>query len=252
LSIDFPRNAWFRSSEANIEVAGNVVVVKEGPEFTLFGSFASLRGFYELIGNRFRIERGELVFLGGADHNPEVAIEASYQFKDFSSGEPVTREFSVFIGGTLFFPEFRFTVDEQEAKQEDVLSILLFGQIFGDLSFSQRSGVSKGAGFDDRAAGLLTGQVLRALSGRLGQSLSLDVIQIESGSSFEDAKVRVGKYVTPDVFVTISQDFGAEGNQKVELEYEIPKKILFFNLFLQASSEKNGNSALDVVWKIEW
>ncbi|MFQ5486673.1 MAG: translocation/assembly module TamB domain-containing protein, partial [Desulfobacterales bacterium] len=96
------------------------------------------------------------------------------------------------------------------------------------------------------------GQVLKKISGKLSKELRLDVIQIESGKNLEEARLRVGKYLTPDVFVSLSQDFGAEGNQKVELEYEIPRKILFFNLLLQASKERQGATGLDLIWKIEW
>jgi autotransporter translocation and assembly factor TamB len=252
IAFYFPRNSWVRSSDTNIEVEGEFVAVKEGPRFVLFGSFATIRGFYELLGNRFQIDQGEMVFVGSPDHNPEVAMQASYTFKDPSSDDQQSQEFQVAISGTLYEPEFQFTLDGKEARQQDVVSILLFGQKYDALSFGQRSNVPSNNGIQDRATGLLTGQILKQLSRSLGQELSLDVIQIEKGKNLMDAKLRVGKYVTPDVFVSVSQDFGAEGNQMVELEYEIPKKILFFNLFLQASQERRGNSAMDVFWKIEW
>jgi hypothetical protein len=68
----------------------------------------------------------------------------------------------------------------------------------------------------------------------------------------QDSRVKVGKYITPDVFIIVSQDFGAEGSQKIELEYEIPLKIMFLDLFLQALKERKGDTAMDVILKIEW
>ncbi|MFQ5769775.1 MAG: translocation/assembly module TamB domain-containing protein, partial [bacterium] len=252
LSVYFPRNTWIRSEDTNIEVEGDLAVVKEGPGLALFGSFSAIRGYYELLGNRFQIKRGELVFNGELEPNPEVDIEADYEFKDVSGDDPQKHKFVVLITGKLYAPEFKFTLDGKVAAQEDILSVLVFGQSYADLSFGQKNSVSNDSGLEKKATGFLTGQVLKRLSGRLGKELHLDVIQIESGKNLEDARLRVGKYVTPDVFVSISQDFGAEGNQKVELEYEIPKKILFFNLLLQASKERQGNTGLDVIWKIEW
>ena len=156
------------------------------------------------------------------------------------------------ITGSLYFPEFRFLLDEQEASQQDVFSILLFGQPYDKLSHGEKSAGSE-VNLEDRATGVVTSQLLRQISSRLGDEFSLDVVEINSDKGdLSESTVRVGKYVTPDVFVSVSQDFGAEGNQIVEFEYEIPRKILFFNLLLQATSDRQGDTGLDVIWKIEW
>jgi len=112
--------------------------------------------------------------------------------------------------------------------------------------------VQSGSGLSGQATGFVTGQLINQLSGRLSSELNLDVMQIESGQSIEESKIRVGKYISPQVFVVVSQDFGDQGNQKIELEYEIPQKILFFNWFIQASKEREGDTAMDVILKIEW
>ncbi|MFQ5639163.1 MAG: translocation/assembly module TamB domain-containing protein [bacterium] len=251
LAVDFPRNTWVKSKDTNIEVGGKLVVVKEDEDFLLFGSLAVLRGHYKLLGKRFQVSKGELLFYGEPEPNPEIDIEASYEFRDSSGDDREKHEFKVFITGTFYSPQFKFTLDDQVAEQEDILSILIFGQSSESLSFGQRNSVSGGGGLDEQARGFVTGQLMQALTGRLGQELQLDVVQFESGKNLEDTRLRIGKYVTPDVFVSISQDFGEEGNQKVELEYEIPK-IWFFNLLLQASQERKGDSGMDVIWKIEW
>lgn len=256
LSLKFDRNAWLRSEEANIEVEGTLDLVKEqNRDFVIFGSLSTVRGFYELQGNRFEIVEGEINFRGSPDYNPNIHIEAVHEFRQRSQGEALKREIQVVITGTKDEPQFSFTMDGQPVEQKDVVSILLFGQPFDDLPIGQRSNVaseSDGTSLEGKATGFLTGQLIKRLSSRLGSEFNLDVLQIESGQGLGDARVRVGKYVTPDVFVSVSQDFGAEGEQKVELEYEIPRKILFFNLFLQASKEREGDTAADVIWKIEW
>ncbi len=261
LSLTFPRNTWIRSGDANIEIEGDLAAVKESDDIALFGSFSTIRGFYSLLGNRFQIKKGEMIFDGNPDYNPEVSIEATYFLESSNGADREKQEFDVIISGTLFYPEFRFTLDGNEVEQNDLISILLFGKRFADsplgqiggsqgLSSAKKSGQS-GTGLDKQATGALTGQILKQLSGKLGDQLRLDMIQIEKGNSWKDSSVRIGKYLTPDVFVSVSQDFGDQGNQTVDLEYEFPR-ILFFNLLLQASSESQGNSALDVIWKIEW
>jgi autotransporter translocation and assembly factor TamB len=175
-----------------------------------------------------------------------------YAFQDPASEDRQRHEFKVTITGTLYTPEFKFTLDDQIAEQEDILSILLFGQRRSSLSVGQAYSASKETDLEDRATGLIAGQIIKQLSGRLGQTLKLDMIQIESGKDLTNSKVRIGKYVTPDVFVSVSQDFGNEGNRKVELEYELPKKLFFLNLLMQASVERRGATGLDIIWKIEW
>lgn len=259
ISFYFPRNAWIRGGDTNIEIEGDLVAVKEGEDFVIFGSVSTIRGFYELLGNRFQIKKGELVFNGDPEYNPEISIEATYTVPSSSGLDGEKQEFEVKITGTMKYPEFHFTLDGEEVPQNDLVSILIFGKRYADSPLAQfgssqpENGQAKdsGTGLPNRATGILAGQILKQISGKISDQLSLDMIQIERGKSWKEARVRVGKYLTPDVFVSVSQDFGDEGKQRVELEYEIPK-ILFFNLLLQASSESQGTSALDVIWKIEW
>ncbi len=256
LSFFFPRNVWIRSQDTNLEIKGEVVAVKEADDFVLFGSFSTMRGFYELFGNRFQINKGELVFNGEQELNPEVAIQATtIVTEEQPDGEQETHEFTVDISGTLLAPEFQFLLDGDVAPQEDIISILIFGKRAEMLNQNSVSAGNIGSegGLGGSAKGLLTGQLIKQLSHKLGQGLRLDVIQIESGNegNINEGKIKVGKYVTPDVFVTVSQDFG-EQNSLVELEYEIPRKILFFNLLLQASQDRKGATGLDVIWKMEW
>ncbi|MCH8956141.1 translocation/assembly module TamB domain-containing protein [candidate division KSB1 bacterium] len=252
ITIRFPRNAWIRSNDVNIEINGALTATKEGQDIVLFGSLSTVRGFYQLLGRRFQIEEGEIVFKGQPEPDPDVSIEAVHEFRDDSGQDSEIHEFKVLVSGTLNLPAFRFELDGQEAKQEDVISVLLFGQKYEHLTAGQNAGVSDNSGLDNRAAGILTRQAIGRLTGTIGQKLDLDVIQFERGKDWKDTKVRVGKYLTPEVFVSVSQDFSTEGNRRVELEYEIPLKIRLINLFLQASTEGRENSALDVIWKFEW
>ena len=242
ITIRFPRNAWIRSNDVNIEINGALTVTKEGQDIILFGSLSTVRGFYQLLGRRFQIEEGEIVFKGQPEPDPDVSIEAVHEFRDDSGQDSEIHEFKVLVSGTLNLPAFRFELDGQEAEQKDRISVLLFGQKFDDLTAGQSAGVS----------GILTRQAIGKLTGTIGQKLDLDVIQFERGKDWKDTKVRVGKYLTPEVFVSVSQDFSTEGNRRVELEYEIPLKIRLINLFLQASTDGRENSALDVIWKFEW
>ncbi|RMD93738.1 MAG: translocation/assembly module TamB, partial [Calditrichaeota bacterium] len=254
LTIYFPRNTWIRSNEANIEIEGDLELVKEGEDFVLFGTLSAVRGYYTILGNRFQVVEGTLVFDGDPELNPSIHITArTIRQVETREGKPDKKEIKVVVTGTQKFPQFQFFLNGQEAEQQDVLSILIFGRSFDDLTLGEQSGIVGGLNLKSQATSYLTGPILNAvLANTLGKELQLDVFQIERGKSLSETKLRIGKYVTPDVFVSLSQDFGAEGTQTVELEYEIPKKILFFNLFLQVLKERKGETGMDVIWKIEW
>lgn len=252
LSLTFDRNTWFRSEEANVEVEGQLELVKESDDFVLFGTLSAVRGYYILQGNRFEIVEGRINFKGDPAINPDLYIEAVHEFTDRSAGESQRREITVTITGTKETPEFKFALDGQAAEQIDIFSILLFGKPFDKLGVSERANVAEQTSLQERATGFLAAQLIKRLGSELGSEFNLDVLQIESGEDLGDTKVRVGKYVTPNVFVSVSQDFGAEGEQKVALEYQIPQEVFFLNLFIQASKERTGNTALDVIWKTEW
>ena len=252
VSLDFKRNTWIRSENINVEVQGGLDLIKEGNRVRLFGTLNMVRGYFNLQARRFRIVEGKVAFHGGAEINPDINIEASYSFREQTTEGNLTREIRVFLSGTMSEPQFRFTLDGEEAEPRDVLSILLFGQTFSNLPLDHRNSAAFESTLGSGATGWIAGRLMNRLSSRIGSELNLDILQIESGENLLDSQIRIGKYITSDVFVTVSQDFSAEGNQEIGLEYEIPQKILFFNLFLQASRESKGNTGLDVIWKVDW
>ncbi|KAA3601502.1 MAG: translocation/assembly module TamB [Calditrichaeota bacterium] len=255
LKISLPRNTWLKSTEANIEVEGDLDLVKEknSENFLIYGTLNTVRGYYELQGNRFQIEEGELNFKGNPKINPDLNIYAINAFRNKTEvGGFEQRELGVKITGTMEIPILNFTLDGNEVEQKDVISILLFGQTFDQLSHSQRKGVSNNSSTSSQAGSVITTQVLKGISNKIGKELNLDIFEIEKGKSLQNSTVKVGKYLTPNVFVSVSQEFGSEDGQRVELEYKLPKEVVFLNLFIQAEKQRNGSSGLDLIWKYEW
>lgn len=255
LKIELPRNTWLKSNEANIEVEGDLDLVKErnSENFLLYGTLNTVRGYYELQGNRFQIEEGELNFKGNPQINPDLNVYAINVFRNKTeNGDFQQRELAVKITGNLEVPVLNFTLDGNEVEQKDVISILLFGQTFDQLSLSQRKGVSESSSQSGQVGSVITTQLLKGISSKISRELNLDIFEIEKGKSLQNSTVKVGKYLTPNVFVSVSQEFGSEDGQRVELEYKLPKKVVFLNLFLQAEKQRNGSSGLDLIWKYEW
>lgn len=272
LSFFFPRNVWIKSADANIEINGKVTALKETGDFVLFGNVTTVRGFYDLLGNRFQIDEGQIIFNGEKELNPAMAVKVSTKVIEKTKSndeEKTTHDIAVNIGGTLLAQEFEFLLNEKVGALEEISSLLVFGKPF---TFGQSSNESESpsdeitssseenksnSSLRSQATGLLSGQLVSQLTRRLGKSLNLDVIEIEVGlDDGQERKIKIGKYWTPEVFVSVSQDLGGN-NQLVEVEYELPKKLWLFNLFLQASvlkasEERRDPTGLDFILKTDW
>src|SRR6185369_7647504 len=88
VAVRVGNDVWLRSSEANIQLAGDFVVDKqiEGnlPRYRLDGTMRAVRGTYRLalgyenspvaLNKEFRVTRGTVRFFGTPDFNPEMDI----------------------------------------------------------------------------------------------------------------------------------------------------------------------------------
>lgn len=247
VTLQFARNTWIRSDEAAIEIEGELQILKEkGRDLVLFGTLSTVRGYYELQGNRFHIVEGQLNFSGDPIINPLVHIDAVHEYFDSDDERRIKHQLRILITGTSAEPQMSFKIDDRDAAEQDVISILLFGKPFETLTIGQQSRITAESGSQNPLARFLSGAVLKRMTRQLERQLRLDLLQVDRGQGMT---VQAGKYLASGVFVSVSQGFEGQENQRVELEYKLPVLI---NLFLRALREKNGNNSVDVIWKTEW
>jgi hypothetical protein len=194
LRVDMGRDFWLRSTEANVQLAGNVFVSKVRKEYRLDGILEAPRGIYRLqlgLGtNRdFTVTRGQIRYLGTTDLNADLDIDARHVVRG-TVGEDVN--VNVHIGGTLYDPRLALSSDFQPPLSEpEIINYLVFG------APTLREG--PGAGLDSR---LFTQWLTTAFSGQLEYALisdlgvPLDYLQIRpttTVSGLSGAEVAVGK-----------------------------------------------------------
>ena len=251
LSVHIEEGATIKVPFGDIKLTGDLNVHKKDEAFDLDGSLSVTEGIFDLFGNTFEIEKGEMVFAPGSQIKPEISVEASYQYRDYSNRHSPVRVLKVTALGPIDSPELNFTLDGQLVRQEEIISLLLFGQSYYELSHNQKAGLSEQPGISGRTGEMVTSQLLKTTASRLGKPLKLDIVRVESGK-FESAReLKLGKYINRDILMTVTQEIGSEGDQVVELEYEIPKRFLFFDLLLRASTARRGDSAMDFIWRVE-
>ena len=250
LKINIPRNTWLRSSDMNIEIAGNLDLVKSGQYFELFGDIQIIRGNYNLYGKRFDVQKGSFTFEGGSKIDPQIELEVQYVFRGLDKEKKYLK---LYITGHVNNPSLQFSLNDVEIEETDAISYILFGRKFDDLTYSEKSemGQQPGSSASGTLKILITGQMVGRLTRTLQRNLNLDVIEFKGDKNWRNATIIIGKYITTDLFLSYLREFSIGHSneivpEQVSLEYEISKF-----LFLQATKGDQKTSGFDLIWKLE-
>lgn len=254
LLVEMGSDMWMRSSEANIQLAGEVIVSKLRDRYRLDGTLETPRGTYRMevpaITREFTVTRGQVQYIGTADLDADLDIEARHVVRT-ARGQPVT--VFVHIGGTLYEPELTLSSDMRPPISEtEIISYLLFGESSVE-SFAGRRGVERRF-FAQSVAGALTGQLEQAVISDIG--IPLDYLQIRPGETegdFSGWEMAVGKQfhlLGTTAFLTASQRICPKEAQPLDvgasLEFRLSREwLLATSVDPSRSCEVRTGSARD-------
>lgn len=243
IKLIIPRNTWIKSDEMNLELRGEMDLVKTGPNFELFGNIIVNRGHYILYGRKLVMKESEIIFQGGVDFDPTLNIIAEYTFRD---SQKTKRELALTVSGLLSDPSINFTLDGNVLTESEAVSVLVFGKTPDEMDTGGQNGLVGSVG-SNMVAQILTSQ----LNKNLGSALNLDLIEITATENWQSAAFVVGKYITNDLFMTYQRGFGETEDDEITpetltLEYEL-NRIFFLHL----KSGNSKDSGLDVILKFE-
>ncbi len=144
LTVQMGRDVWLRSSEANINLGGQVTIQRQYSQksknagrvqLTLDGTLQTVRGTYRLglapgVSRTFAVENGNVRFIGDEDLNGYLDINALYAVRQSSSqGARPDVRVRVHLAGTLLSPTIELSSpDSQRVSQADLVSYLATGQ----------------------------------------------------------------------------------------------------------------------------
>jgi translocation and assembly module TamB len=195
------------------------------------------RGYYEEFGKRFTIEGGEVFFYGTPELNPGLHIVASNTVEGVQGIGDVLVQITV--GGTLRNPTIDLASTPAYDKSE-IIAIALFG--------TPTPSAGQQGQFTETVRDLVAGTAASSLlRGALSSELNLDVFevsqrQLEEGDSA--TLFRVGKFLSPDVFVSFEQQVGGqEDHQAVGLRYQMT------DLFSVEATVGTRESGVDLFWE---
>ncbi|HEY2388131.1 MAG TPA: translocation/assembly module TamB domain-containing protein [Candidatus Binatia bacterium] len=230
VQVDVPNNAWIRRSDTEIELRGWMTAWKKPAQaLALAGEIDTVRGWYAFEGKTFTIENGRVTFTG-QDFDPLLELAASR-----TSGDYTVR---VKIGGALSKPTLTLE-SEPSLDQADILAVLLFGKPASQLNSGESSGLR------EQAIGVASSYVASGLRESVSDTLGLDTLQFETGNgAAQTSSLTLGKYVAPDVFVSLAHRFAKQGVEEIRVEYTVTP-----HWSVETSADTLGDSGLDVFWK---
>ena len=230
LQVSADRQVWLRDPVFEVEIGGDLDIIKNREDSRIYGTMSSRRGNYIWQNHRLRITQGEVQFQGRPEWNPDLDIRAETRVR--TGSEPV--DIIVTVGGTLTYPQISF--DGEDVG--DIASLLLTGRPADQFKFSR-----------EHTLDLFAGVVANRLGRHIGQKLSLDVVEIDFGEGIF-SRIRLGKYIGERLFMSYAKDFSSTAYE-VTMEFEIlPEVILEASQIEEENRRRRGSVGL--FWKKEW
>ncbi|MDO3377934.1 translocation/assembly module TamB domain-containing protein [Geoalkalibacter halelectricus] len=193
------------------------------------GEIRVIQGHYAAYGLRLPITRGRLFFPGGPVERPTLDILALRTVGEVRAG--------VQVSGTPQVPVVRL-YSEPGMPDTDVLSYIVLGRPMG-------AGQGQVDALMLAAGALLSQGESAALQDRLRRRLGIDVFEVHGGEGeIEAAMVTIGKYLTPDLYISFGQSLFGETNV-ARMRYSITERW-------QIESQVGEVSGADLFYRLEF
>jgi translocation and assembly module TamB len=231
LDIDFPGRSFVRGRGLDSEWGGKLHVGGDSDKPVLAGALNAVRGTFAFAGKTFVVKSGSVTFLDGPAAEPEIDAVAEASLPNL-----VAR---VRIQGKASQPGITVS-SEPSLPQEEVLAQILSGRSTGQLSAVQALQLAQ-------TAATLSGTGGANIVDKIRQTLGVDVLNVEAdGATGSGATLKAGKYVSDDVFLSVSQ--GTEpGSQKVGVEVDVLPNV---SVDIGVGGAASGN--VGVNWKYDY
>jgi len=233
VQLELPRNVSVRGPWTAVELSGALTVTKEvGEPFVLGGTVETVRGFASFYSGKFAVDQGRVTFTGTPEVNPVLDVTVTRAVSSYAV--------SIHVSGRAKSPQLRLS-SIPDLTQADIVTLLVVGKTTDRLTASERTGLSSHA---QQIVGNVAAGELEKL---LAKPLGFDTLDIQTGDKLGSSKVSVGRYITQDIFLSYERQLGDEKGNKVGVEYSINR-----HLKVKGSSSNTGDSALDILWRIDY
>jgi hypothetical protein len=233
ITVNIPSGLWIRGQGLEAELSGELRIRLLGDHPVLTGQLRAVRGNLVLLGRRFDLDRGSVVFYGDDEANPSLDV----QLMTLVDGVTVR----VSLLGTALEPELSLT-SEPEMPEGDIMSYLVFGRPLDNLDQDQVNLVER------RATEIAAAMGAARLQEGLSESLGVDMVTIRSGTTAEESgAVVVGKYLNPRLLIKYERLLEKQAAQFVNLEYSLTRRFKVDALY-----GRNDQQAIGIEWSNEY
>ena len=142
------------------------------------GELSVAQGQYTAYARKLDIQRGRLIFSGGAITDPGIDVRAQKQFPDVTAG--------VNVRGTLLQPHISFFSDPP-LPQTQIASLILAGGSLESAQNAQNAALGQGAAI---------------LAAQLGSHVGIPDVSLETDPIANETSLVLGRYLSPRLYVS--------------------------------------------------
>ncbi|MBM3314101.1 hypothetical protein FJY70_05875 [candidate division WOR-3 bacterium] len=214
------RDIWLRNQLVDIEFSGDLAVRKTLTDLLLSGELVSRQGTVYYLDHALRVTTGAIRFENVSTLNPDLNLTAEMPIR-VTAGAPNTPDKVVLaLTGTLEQPSFTFRTEPPNWDELEIVSYLTLNLTPDQITAPEmKDNVTKLLG--SRLLGYFQNQVAKRARG----FANLDYLEFESGFlGSKESRVRVGKYVGRNLYVSYTQNFTGDMSPLFRVEYYLNRK----------------------------
>ncbi len=230
-----------KGTTLRVAVTGNPKIDLGGEEPKMSGQLQLTRGYLEIQGRRFTIERGVVTFVGEPS-NPQIVVTAAWDAPDG------TRVYADYVG-PLKTGKVKLR-SEPSRPQNEILALVMFGAVEGSTATPYPQRQPDGA---TRAGVMAGGFATEGLSEGLDQLTGLDVSAKIDTSSAANPKPEVEVQIARDISVQIAYVIGTPppGMNPDRTFFTFDWRFRR-NWSMETTFGDRGSSIVDLLWQYRY
>jgi autotransporter translocation and assembly factor TamB len=223
------RNTWIKTADFAVELEGQLHLHKKRKhQLIIDGAITTVRGTVVVADRQFDVKRGQILFTGGHELNPELDLTAQIQVPNYVV--------SVNINGTADKPKLTLS-SIPDLPQSDILSVIMFGKPANQLSGNQQQDLQ------NQAISMAGGYAAAQIGHAVAQALGLGELGVTTTSS----GVGLGRYITKNLYVSATQSSANMQDRRAGVQYYITP-----NITINSSASTNYGNEITLQWNKEY
>ncbi|MDO9548402.1 MAG: translocation/assembly module TamB domain-containing protein [Candidatus Marinimicrobia bacterium] len=246
-----PGNLYFRNSQLDCELEGEMWIIKNGAEpYRFSGTLDIRKGKFFYYGWEFGVVQGSIIF-DPTEFNPTLDIEARVDlasYTDYSTTEATSSDedyVTVRLSGDLLNPLLEF--DSDKYNEGDILMFLTRTQLGTEDALNQSR-------ISSDAMNMFEMWFERQMEKRIGQISGLDEFELRTkGNLFSNLQpdqwsVSLGQKLAPNLYFKYERNLSLiEPTQLFGIEYRLNR-----NFSVSGEVEQDGSYRINYIYKYRY